>query len=171
MIKPNKYKNNAGSFLLRELFFEKTLADKVNVMYTLKDQEHEGFPALREFYLSIADPTEYKFAVECLDGWAHWERLCECEWFKPFLDRWRLELELSIKAEALACIIKMAKENGKQSFDASKYLLTNAWVKEKAKAGRPTKGKIKDAAYDKYDVLQDFKRLTAEPVEPVAQAI
>lgn len=160
-----KFKTAQGVFVLRGLFYEETLADKTGVLYTLKDQDHEGYPSLRRLYLETADPTEYTFAMKYLSGWAHWERLCESDWFVPYINRWRKELELTLRAKALSNIIDMAEAGGKESFNANKYLLNSSWkVGEHRAVGRPTKQDIKSKALqmiDAQEIKNDAKRLFA----------
>ena len=123
-----KFKNSNGVFLLKALFYETTLADKSSVIYTLKDRDHEGYPSLYRLYMETGDLTEYQFASEHLDGWAHWEALCSCVWFQPYLERWRKELTLRHKAGALKRIISEAQSSSRNAFTANKFLVQSGWV-------------------------------------------
>jgi len=154
----NKFKNSNGVFFLKALFFETTLADKSTVVYTLKDRDHEGYPSLYLLYLAENDLTEYQFANKYLDGWAHWEALCSCGWFKPYLERWRKELALKHKAEALKRIISEAQSSSRNAFTANKFLVSSGWVEEtdKPKRGRPSKKEIED---EKQAILSSDKEL------------
>lgn len=166
MSSPFRAQNN--TLLTKALFFETTLADKSTVLYTLKDKDHtyEGttYPSLFQKYLESNDPTEYRFATTYLDGLYHWETLCECTWFKPYLERWRHELSLRMKSEALARIMREAKTSSKDSFMANRYLLEKGWESEKSKRGRPSKEEIKQAATDiartETSLLDDLKRIS-----------
>lgn len=141
------FKNSVGIHYLRGLFYEETASDKSTVIYTLKDDDHEGYPSLYRLYMETADPTEWRFAKAYLQGWNHWEKLQECVWFQPYLERWRRELQLSLSSTALARIISESKTNSRDSFTANRYLLEQGWMpKEKGKAGRPTKDSIKAEA-------------------------
>ena len=111
-------------------------------MYTLKDFDHNGYPSLYRLYMEIEDPTEFLFARKYLRGWEHWQMLCECTWFQPIVTRWRLELELSIKAKALSRLKQMADEEGKERLQANKALLDYEKYLEKKlsrRVGRPKK--------------------------------
>jgi hypothetical protein len=158
------FKNASGRYLLKELFFE-TALNKDNVVYTLKDQEHLGYPSLYEAYMLTDDPTEYSFAIEYLGSWKHWKELSECTWMKEFVSRWREELDIRMKAKALMEIREVAK-SGKDKLPANKYLLEKGWEAkpEKATKGRPTKDQInKEAqriAEDAARVDNDLERLT-----------
>lgn len=142
------FRIHTGQRKLRGLFFETTLADKTGVVYTLKDRDHEGYPSLYRLYMEMDDPTEYNFAVNCLDGWDHWEILCECNWFKPFLNRWRREVEVRAKAKALLAIREVAASGGKEAYQANKFLVAGGWkVDQRRKgAGRPSKEEVQSAA-------------------------
>lgn len=161
----NQYKNASGAYLLRGLFYETTGADKTGVIYTLKDETHEGYPSLKELYMKVGDLTEYHFAIGFLGGVDHWEKLCESSWFKPYVDQWRRELELRFKAEALARIIEESRRDLSPSkFTANKYILEKGWEpKESTKRGRPSKQSIRDAAHDilqgTSQIVDDFERL------------
>lgn len=157
--KANSFKTDQGVFRLRALFYEETLADKSTVVYTLKDNDHAGYPSLRRLFLDLGDPTEYYFAQRYLDGWAHWERLCDCDWFRPYIERWRRELELIIRSQALMRIRMIASSPGKESFMANKFLLSGSWKMHNNT--KIAKDEIKEEAnkQEKHQVLQDAKRL------------
>jgi hypothetical protein len=158
------FRSPSGSRYLKGLFYEETGADKSTVVYTLKDQDHMGFPSLYRLYMETDDPTEWKFANQHLDGWEHWEMLCRCSWFIPYVQRWRKELQLRIASHALARIMAESKTNSRDSFTANRYLLERGWMpKETNKGGRPSKDSIRAAAHqiasEGLQVASDFDRL------------
>ena len=146
----NPFVFHTGQRKLRALFFETTLADKSDVVYTLKNRDHEGYPSLYRLYMECDDPTEYTFAVQYLDGWDHWLTLCNCAWFKPYVSAWRAELEVRTKARALQAIKELASDpESKEHYQASKFLVSNGWVEKEAprkSAGRPSKDDVKKEA-------------------------
>lgn len=144
----NKFRNISGQRLLRGLFYEEVSADKSAVVYTLKDRDHAGFPSLYRLYMEADDPTEYFFAINNLDGWEHWEMLCAASWFKPYVTRWRRELEIRAKARALNHIKAVADSDSKEAYQANKFLVTGGWKpSDKRKgAGRPSKEEVAKAA-------------------------
>lgn len=159
----SKFKSPVGQFYTRQLFYETTLADKANVLYTLKDYEHKGFPSLYKFYMDTNDPTEWVFATTYLDNWTHWETLCACDWFKPYVNRWRRELELRLRSEHLARIIKAASSSeNRDATAASKYIVERGWDPHHTK-GRPTKAQIRENAHEilsnQNQLNADFKRI------------
>lgn len=159
------FKNDIGAYLLNALFYEQTLSDKSNVLFTLKDRDHAGYPSLYRLYMEANDPTEYAFAVKHLDGWAHWERLCECTWFQPFLARWRRELEIRFRSRALANLVTVAAGGHKESYSANKFLVNGGWKDEpKRRAGQPSKEEIKSELHRQVEISQsledDYSRAT-----------
>jgi hypothetical protein len=160
----NKFKNASGRHLLKELFFE-TALDKANVVYTLKDQDHLGYPSLYRLYMEANDPTEYRFATQHLDGLRHWKALQKCTWFVPFIEAWREELDIRSKSEAVSRIRQVALSGGKDSLTANKYLAEKGWEKAPTNTkGRPTKDQVNKAAAqiaeDSQRVAEDLLRLT-----------
>jgi len=159
----SRYKSGTA-WLTKGIFYEELLADKSTCLYTLKDTDHMGYPSLYRLYMETNDPTEWKFATTHLGGWKHWEMLCDCTWFKPYVERWRRELELRMKSQALARIMAEAKTSNKESFSANKYLLEKGWEpKDSSKRGRPSKDDIKQAAREELQmnnrISEDFDRI------------
>lgn len=162
----NPFRIHTGQRLLRGLFFETTGMDKAGVVYTLKDRDHEGFLSLYRLYMEMDDPTEYNFSVAHLDGWDHWETLCRCTWFKPYVKRWRAELEIRAKARALLNIRAIANNpDSKEHYQASKFILSTGWRDKQVGrgAGRPSKEDIQKEAHrlaeDSRSIEEDFQRV------------
>jgi hypothetical protein len=110
--------------------------------------------------MSEADLTEYLFANKHLDGWEHWQMLCKAGFFKPYIARWREELALKIKAEALQRIQELAKDaTSRNHAELNKYLANEAWKVEKTLGtrGRPTKAQVASAAKEEALALSDLK--------------
>lgn len=158
----SKYTNESGTRLTKALFYETTLADKSQVVYTLKNEDHKGYPSLYRLYMATYDPTEYTFATSYLQDWEHWLQLCECSWFKDYVQRWRQELSLKIASTALTRIIAEAGSDRREAFSANKYLLEKGWVpKDKDSVGRPSKEAIRRKAHE---ILQDNSRISDDIV-------
>lgn len=161
----NPYRNIMGRRLLRGLFFEEVEGDKSTVVYTLKREDHLGYPSLYRLYMAYSDPTEYQFATNHLDGWSHWEELSAADWFQPYISEWRRELEVKLRSDALVKILAVSKdETNSNSYHANKYLLDGSWKPaEGKKRGRPTKdevrSEIKAQAALKTQIDEDAKRL------------
>lgn len=163
-LNPFRHETNNVKYL-KGLFFEQVNSDKATVLYTLKDSEHEGFPSFYQLYMTLDDPTEWEVSQNLVDGWDHWEALCACTWFKPYLERWRKELELRMKSKALKRIRTEASINSKEALAANKYLLEKGWEPKDGKSGRgrPSKEDIKKAANEIASVESrisgDFNRI------------
>lgn len=162
----NRFRNpTTNQRFLKALFFEMTMADKSTVLYTLKDVDHMGYPSFYRLYMELDDPTEWEVAQQLTDGWEHWEMLCNCSWFKPYIERWRKELSLRMQSKALVRIKSEAKTGSRESFGANKYLLEKGWEPKdpRNQRGRPSKDEIRKAAEDMVRVgdqlSEDYKRL------------
>lgn len=166
-----KFRNATNSRYLKGLFYEMTPMDKSSVSYTLKDWDHtvDGivYPSLYRLYLEAEDLTEYDFANAHLDGWEHWEMLCACTWFKPYVARWRKELMLKLKARALNRLKAEAASSSKNAFLANKFLIEKGFVESEGKStkGRPSTDQIKSAAQEiaaeERRVAEDAERLSS----------
>jgi hypothetical protein len=166
----SKFTNSSGTRFTKSLFYETTLADKSTVVYTLKDEDHQGFPSLYRLYMEACDPFEWRFANQYLQDWQHWNQLCELSWFKPLVTRWRAELDLKLKSEALSHIITEARSERREAFTANKYLLEKGWqAKDKDDVGRPSKAKIRSEAEKLFHessnsrIANDLERLNLKP--------
>lgn len=159
-----KFKTPQGVFLLKALFFETNgSADKSTVLYTLKDEPHEGYPSLYQAYMEMEDPTEWRFANEYLASYQHWKALCECKWFLPYLERWRDELDLKLKGRALLEIQACASDpDRKNSYNANRFLVEGGW-KDKTSPrgrGRPRKEEKEAVKASASRLQEDLERIT-----------
>ena len=144
-----RFRNDQGLYYTQVLFYEMTNSDKSTVLYTLKDQEHMGYPSIKQLYLEMEDITEYEFANEYFGGWSHWLKLQKSQWFREHLSQWREELELKIKARALHAVRRKAQSTDKDAFSANKYLLEKGYETKKTSSnpvGRVSKERIKEEA-------------------------
>lgn len=160
------------SYPTMALFWEKRgTYGSESTKYTLKDYEHNGYPSLYKLYLDLEDTTEWEFANAYLDGYEHWLRLCACDWFKPYVARWRKELELKLKARQLRTIAQIANadDQGTNKYNAAKYLLDKGYVIEpvaKTKRGRPSNQEVSEEATrlaeEDIRIKEDFKRMNED---------
>lgn len=164
------FRIHTGQRKLRGLFFETTGADKTGVVYTLKERDHEGYPSLYKLYMACDDPTEYSFALSHLDGWDHWEILTQCSWFKPYISRWRRELEIRFKSRSLKNIQSLATDSSSKEFhQANKFLVNGGWMEGNRRrgAGRPSKQEIQkaaqSAAQEATNMEDEFNRVVGKP--------
>lgn len=163
----NPFRSSGGNRYLEALFYERGLKDKSPVLYTLKDRDHEVdgrvIPSLYRLYMEANDPLEWRFANTYLEGWEHWQMLCNCSWFKPYVSRWRYELELKIRSEALIRLREDAQSESRSAARSNLVLLQRGWDVEKNTKGRPSKTEIKKAADELAETRQtldhDYQRV------------
>lgn len=164
------FKDNMGRFRTESLFRETLRAGVREAGYepvfTLAQEDHpDGAVSMRRLFVEAGDITEYRFAMEVFGSWAHWLKLRECEWLKPYLEAWRAELEVKLKFEAVERLRAVAADPGnKQAVSAAKWLAEGRY-KETAssKRGRPTKQEVASALQDEVrtskDTMDDAERL------------
>jgi hypothetical protein len=140
------FKNTSGAHYLQALFYETALEkNKDYVLYTLKQEDHKGYPSLHRLYVEADDPLEYEFAKKYFASWTHWKMVKACNWFKPYYDAMKEELDLSIHTRALKELRESA-EDPKNTVQVNKYLLDKGWEAKDDKRGRPSKKSIKEEA-------------------------
>lgn len=158
-----KFRGPVGRRYTVGLFYETCESDKSTVLYTLKDEDHKGFPSIKRLYMEEDDLTEYVFANKYFENWAHWKEISESSWFKPYITLWREELDLRTRAKALNRIREEADHGGKNSFQANRYLIEKGYETTSSKRGRPTKADIqaeaKRQAENDRQVSADAERL------------
>ena len=157
-------KSTNGIPLTQSLFLEIGYTDYA--VYTLKDEDYEYkgkiYPSLKKLFIEMEDVGEYLFASEYLLGWDHWQRLCANKQVAEHIDKWRYELELKLRSQAIIQIKQKSKlENG---INAAKWIAEKGW--DKRTAGRPTKAEIERETKVQADLAgvfaDDHKRLFGE---------
>lgn len=159
----NKFKPN-GIWLTRGLFLETSYMDQSSVLFTLKDEDDSvrNLPSLYKLYMACEDLTEYDFATTHLGGWDHWQQIVTSAFFKPYITKWRKEMEIKIKSQALKALREEAASGGKSSFAANKFLVEKGWIERpEGKRGRPTKDEIKQDLNQR-DLTEAFQRMNTE---------
>lgn len=144
----------------KSLFLEESYSDKSKVLYTLKDEDHLGYVSLYKRYMEMADPYEIHFAEAYFEGWEHWQMVCSSSWFKPYITRWRKELNLKLRAAALNVIKEISEDKTNRGrLAAAKILLDGGWQdKEEGKgAGRPSKESIRKEADNLFNIEREHK--------------
>jgi len=166
MTTTTSFKDKRGRYLTESLFVEKKRKDSpYDPVFTLRDEDLiTGEISLRRKYLEYADPTEYKFAKAMLGDFKHWQILCEREWFKPYVEAWRIEVQVQIESDAVQVFKEVAKDKQHSGrIQAAKALLDRPWEKKLSLRGRPSKKEIegykKNIVRDSEDVDNDYNRL------------
>lgn len=153
------FKDEQGKWRTQALFYEYYINQEYAV-FTLADKHREiegkTYYSLKQLYLEISDPTEYKFAIDIIGSWAHWQRMRKY-FLKDHIKVWEAELELKLRSEGVLNNIEAAR---KGNYNAAKWLADKGWEVQR---GRPTKeekeGRLKkEAAFDKA-IEKDMERI------------
>lgn len=164
----NKFKNSSGTYFTSALFCDvMEEREKHSALYTLysdvdiKGLDGKVYKSLKFIYLKMEDVYEREFALACFDSWSHYKKMLRCSWFVEELEKWREELEIRHRSQALKSIRDVANDPlDKNSFNANKFLLAGGWQQSKTKV---EKKKVKDASDSTIiatqEVNQDFERL------------
>lgn len=153
--------DDRGRYKTLSLFLE--IAYDSDAIFTLKDYDHEyngkTYISLKRLFLEMSDPTEYQFATTHLAGWEHWQKICNNKRLNVEVEKWRVELELKLRAEGVQRILKSARSKG--NWLAAKFLAEKGW--ETRAAGRPSKEdierEIKIASTIQSEFEEDITRL------------
>ena len=159
-----QFKNTAGKWLTKSLFFDLTPKIRPHAVYTFKDNDHIGgdgkeYLSLKKIFLSCNDPTEYTFATTHLGGWQHWKAMQNVEEISYHIEQWREERDVALVSIGVQKLIAQAEVG--DSYQAAKYLADKGW--DNQTKGRPSKEAIKKeariAAGVKDVVSNDFNRI------------
>lgn len=159
------YKASTGNWYTLALFDETCLHQShpmrnVDPVFSLYSDKPGLINCLKTF-VALRDPTGYKWAMEYLGDWKHWERLMQLAWFQEAVATWQHQLQLMLQAEAIQRIQQIAESDSSQSLAANKYIAEEGWKpKTKSTRGRPSKA----------EVSAEMKRLTKEAQEVEADA-
>ena len=141
-------KDVMGRLRTQSLFFEMK-NPKYPAPFTLKDYDHKGSISMYRKYMAQADPTEYSTAIALLGSWRHWQALVNCEWFKPYITRWRDELRVKFENDRYLEMKDVAEDPSlkgtSQSLAATKWLAARYCPTSSAKRGRPSADEKKTA--------------------------
>lgn len=155
-----RFRNESNQRLTKALFYEQSWINSSDYIYTLKDKDYtvndKVLPSLYLLYMEecIKDPSEYTFASKHFDGWEHWLMVRDAAWFyKPYYLKWKAELEVRIRSQALISLIKESKVQSKNSMAINRLLLEGQWdpSQTKSKRGRPSKEEIKKATQEQIE--------------------
>lgn len=148
-----------------ETIQKEQLAAGIKPVYSLVGDP--ALPDLHAIYMQCEDPTEYDFAMEAWGSWEHHEHMiASCKWFMDYLTKWRSELQVQMKSQAIKALMKVATTDGNRGITAAKYISDFGWEK---KAGRPTKAQTEKNKKEKAAVAEetaaDAKRLGLRAVK------
>lgn len=100
-----------------------------------------GYINARKTFVEIGDPTGYKWAMQYLGDYDHWQALMRHKWFREAVDDWKQELDAKLQSEGIDAIRRIARDGSEsQALAAGKFLATKEW--DKREKGRPTKAQV-----------------------------
>lgn len=164
------FRSTNGNYRMQALFLERQYKepDKTHCIYTLGKEHRISAQgnytySIYQLYLEEEDVTEYEFACKYFADYTHWKRICNCEWFKPFLAEMRESLTLKLKARAIRGIANIAGDGtSKSQLQALRYLADKGYIDAKAK-GRPSKEEVdavaKELADERERLEDEFNRV------------
>lgn len=134
MFSIDKLKGVNGKGRTKSLFYELSYVDPSDSIFTLKEQDIEAhgkhYVSLQALYLALVpnDPTEYEFSQTVFGSWSIWQNIASSTVIKTHVARWRKEVEVKVKSEAIKAIAEEMKTGGRSSFSAAKLLLDKGWL-------------------------------------------
>ena len=134
MFTVEQLKGPNGKIRTQSLFYELSYNDPSDAIFTLKEQDVEAhgkhFTSLHQIYVGMvpSDPTEYSFAMTVFGSWDVWSAICKSTLIKPYVNKWRKEVEVKVKSQAIQAIAEEMKSGGRSSFSAAKLLLEKGWL-------------------------------------------
>jgi hypothetical protein len=164
----DQLKDSFGKYRTNSLFLEPLYDDSHGApIFTLKEYDHvhkgRKLISLQQVYLKIADPTEYKFAMEVFGSWDHWARIAKNATISPYIEKWREELELKLRSIGVRNIIEVAAISDTKNLPAMKFLAECGW--KVAKRGRISKedkeAEVRKEAGIAKSIQDDIKRIRA----------
>jgi len=167
MFSTSQLKGSNGKPRTKSLFYELSYDDPSLSLFTFKSDDIEAhgqhFLSLQKLFLSMApsDPTEYEFSQAVFGSWDVWQTISNAPTIKVHVARWRKEVEVKVKSEAIRAIAEEMKTGGRSSFSAAKLLLDKGWLdKDTASVA---KGKLKAKEDD--DMNKEALSLLSEDAE------
>jgi hypothetical protein len=108
-------------------------------------------------YVEAADPTEYDAAMVLIGNWEHWQVLRKSKTLAELFDKWRMEVEVKLRSEAIKSMVRHSKQmNGAA---AAKWLAEAGFVErdKRTKKGKEEEKQI--GASVSSQVQEDAERL------------
>ena len=147
-----------GHPFTRSLFWERHVPGRDTPIMSLGRDNKEGLINLRALYIKycVDDPTEVDFIDAVFEDFIYWGRLKELDWFQPYLEDWQTEATVRRKKIAYKTMIDEVKNDGKNAFQAAKFLITQP----EAPKTRAARRKVKETSeLAKGEFAEDITRL------------
>lgn len=152
------FKDVNNKWRTKSLYIELTEAgDKYPAFFTLAEDDRKvdgsHYLSVKRKYLEYADPTEHIFATSIFGSYECWESQLNSPTIRPYIDQWRRELDLLLKAKGIKKL-KDAMEEGDVA--AAKWFAESKFKGEDKShprnRGRPSKE----------EVARETKRMASE---------
>ena len=139
-----KYRTSTNAWYTRQLFYEPW--SKLNKEAQVAEPVFSftgrpGYIDAHTTFVNLGDPTGYKWAIEFLESYQHFEVLLNCDWFKSEFDKWVHEIEVKMRSEAIEKLREVAAGDSAQATVAAKFISTLDY--KKGSKGRPSNAEIK----------------------------
>ena len=120
-----------------------------------KEYHTEGSLSIEDWhkkFIELADPTEYKAAIELTGSWGEWERF-KREWgvFRnKILPAWLAEVEIKIRSDAILQVVAQAKSDPVSSrwIAEGKYKPTKPKTKTETETEKKIRKKVSETAQE-----------------------
>lgn len=128
------FRGSNGKAKTQSLFYELCYSDTSDAIFTLKERDIEAqgklFLSLKKLYVSMvpADPTEYEFSQTVFNSWEIWQKISNAPNIKTHVAKWRHEVHVKVKSQAIQAIAEEMHTGGRSSFSAAKLLLEKGWL-------------------------------------------
>lgn len=147
----NFFKDTGGRWRTVSLFVEFNPDDKYPAVYTIHEQDKEvdgkDYISLKRKYFEYSDPTEFIFATKAFGSYECWEAVVASPTVRPYVEQWRKELDLKLKAEGIEALKKRLGTD----INAEKWFADEKWKAVTSKRGRPSKKKTDQIAQEHKD--------------------
>jgi len=164
----DQLKTANGITRTKSLFYELSYHDSEYAIFTTKEQDHitpdgRKMVSLQQLYVAMVpnDPTEYEFAQTVFGSWEVWEKIQKAPQIAPYVKRWRNEVEVKVKSQAIQAIAEEMKTGGRSSFSAAKLLLEKGWLDK----DNASQAKKKLAAKEQQEQDKEALALLSEDAE------
>ena len=140
------YRGESGGWLTSALFLEPSMTRTMGTracqpIFTLYEDK-KGLINFRKTFVALNDPTGYKWAMEYLGDWAHWQRLMKSKWFEAAYEHALQELYTKLRSEGVEVLRTVAQSGDKSAPAAAKYLAELENHMSKRAPGRPSKKEV-----------------------------
>lgn len=157
-----------NQYYTKSLFVEESGLDSgAPLSYRAKDHSPRAL-SLYKLFMEHSDPTEYQFALSVFGDWEHWQTLSNSHFLKPWLNKWRAELEVRTQSILYEQLKEDALSGSKSAASTAKYLLDKFEKTEETKKGRGRPSKrnqdSEKPVFLSSDLKEDLERISGRKV-------